>query len=88
LEPTGTLRTFVVQEYLPDEFDTPMPVGLVDLPQVGDGEPARVYGLFTKTDREELEVDMTVEARFRDLFDDRERPINAINFSVSRREKL
>lgn len=88
LQHEGTLRTFVVQEFLPDEFDTPMPVGMVDLPQDGEGEPARVYGLFTETDLEELVVDMTVVARFRELFDDGDRPINAIKFSVPRREKL
>jgi uncharacterized OB-fold protein len=84
----GEIMTFVVQEYLPDEFESPMPVAMVDIPQIdGEGDPARVYGILTETDLEELEVGTEVEARFRELFTDVDRPINAFKFSVPREEK-
>jgi len=67
----------------------PQPLAIVDLPQAdGGGEPARVYGLLTETELEELEVGTEVEARFRELFDDGDRPVNSFKFSVPREEKL
>lgn len=90
----GTVQTFVVQERLPDEFETPQPLAIVDVPQAdadgnptGDGEPARVYGLLTETSLDELSVGTTVEARFRELFTVGERPIHSFKFAVPRSEK-
>jgi uncharacterized OB-fold protein len=84
----GTIETFVVQEYLPEDIETPQPVAIVDIPRAeGDGEPARAYGLLTETDLEDLEVGTEVEARFRELFDDGDRPINSFKFAVPRGEK-
>jgi uncharacterized OB-fold protein len=84
----GTIETFVVQEYLPEDIETPQPVAIVDIPQAeGDGEPARAYGLLTETDLEDLEVGTEVEARFRELFDDGDRPIHSFKFAVPRGEK-
>jgi len=84
----GEIKTFVVQEFLPEEFDGPQPLAVVDLPQRdGDGEAARVYGLCTETALDELGVGKEVDARFRELFTDGERPINSIKFSVPREEK-
>jgi uncharacterized OB-fold protein len=84
----GTVETFVVQQYLPDDIETPQPVAIVDLPQAdGEGDPARVYGLLTETDLEELEVGTEVVARFRELFSDGERPVNSFKFSVPRASK-
>lgn len=84
----GEIKTFVVQEYLPDDIEVPQPVAIVDLPQAnGSGEPARVYGLLTETDLDELEVGTEVEARFRELFDDGDRPINSFKFAVPREGK-
>ena len=84
----GEIKTFVVQEYLPDDIEVPQPVAIVDLPQAdGSGEPARVYGLLTETDLDELEVGTEVVARFRELFDDGDRPINSFKFSVPREVK-
>lgn len=83
----GEIQTFVVQEYLPEDIETPQPVAIVDLPQAdGDGEPARAYGLLTETHLDDLEVGTEVEARFRELFSDGERPINSIKFAVPRGE--
>jgi uncharacterized OB-fold protein len=85
----GEIRTFVVQQYLPDDIEVPQPLAMVDLPQEdGSGEPARVYGLLTETSLDELEVGTEVEARFRELFDDGARPINSFKFSVPRGEKV
>lgn len=87
LQERGEIQTFVVQEYLPEDIETPQPVAIVDLPQVGDGEPARVYGLLTETRLEEIDVGTEVVARFREMFADGERPINSFKFSVPRGEK-
>ncbi|MFB6082817.1 MAG: Zn-ribbon domain-containing OB-fold protein [Halorientalis sp.] len=87
LEERGEIQTFVVQQYLPDDIETPQPVAIVDLPQQGEGEPARAYGLLTETDLEEIDVGTEVVARFRELFSDGERPINSFKFSVPREEK-
>jgi uncharacterized OB-fold protein len=84
----GEIQTFVVQQYLPEDIETPQPVAIVDIPQADrDGEPARAYGLLTETDLDELEVGTEVEARFRELFDEGKRPINSVKFSVPRGEK-
>lgn len=84
----GEIMTFVVQEYLPDDIEVPQPLAIVDLPQAdGSGESARVYGLLTETDLEDLDVGTQVEARFRQLFDDGDRPINSFKFAVPREEK-
>jgi uncharacterized OB-fold protein len=87
LQEQGEVLSFVEQVYLPDDFESPQLLGMIDIPQVGDGEPARVYGLFTETEREEIEVGSQVDARFRELFDDGDRPINSFKFSVPREEK-
>ena len=84
----GEIKTFVVQEYLPDDIEVPQPLAIVDLPQAdGTGESARVYGLLTETELDELSVGTEVVARFRELFDDGERPINSFKFSVPREVK-
>ena len=87
LQERGEIKTFVVQHYLPDDIGTPQPVAIVDVPQVGDGEPARIYGLLAESELDELEVGREVEARFRELFDDGDRPINSFKFAVPRGEK-
>ncbi|MFC7157920.1 Zn-ribbon domain-containing OB-fold protein [Halomarina halobia] len=84
----GEIKTFVVQQYLPDDIETPQPVAIVDLPQVdGSGESARAYGLLTETHLEEIDVGTEVEARFRELFADGSRPINSFKFGVPRATK-
>lgn len=81
----GIVRTFVVQERLPAEFETPLPLAIVDVPQAdGEGDPARVYGLLTETTLEDLEVGTRVEARFREVFSVGERPVHSFKFSVPR----
>lgn len=82
------IRSFVVQERLPDEFETPQPIATLDIPKVdGTGDAARVFGLLTESDLEELEIGMEVEARFREIFTDGDRPIHSFKFSVPREAK-
>lgn len=87
LQEQGEVLSFVEQVYLPEDFESPQLLAMIDIPQVGDGEPARVYGLLTDTDREEIEVGSQVDARFRELFTDGDRPINSFKFSVPREKK-
>ncbi len=85
----GEVQTYVVQARLPEEFETPQPVAVVDVPQAdGEGEPARVYGLLTETDGEDLEVGREVEARFRELFTVGERPVYSFKFAPPRAERI
>lgn len=81
------ILTFVEQQVLPDDFEPPLLLAMVDIPQINDGEPARSYGLLTETDLDEVEIGDTVEARYRELFTDGDRPINSFKFSVPREEK-
>lgn len=84
LEERGTVQSYVVQNRLPEEFETPMPLGVIDMPQRGTGEPARVYGLFTETDPEDMSIGMTVEADFRRIFDIDGLPIHSFKFKRPR----
>ena len=83
----GEVLSYVIQERLPQEFETPQPLAIVDVPQAdGTGEPARVYGLLTETRRDELEIGMTVETRFRELFTIGDRPIHSFKFASPRED--
>lgn len=81
----GVVQSYVVQNRLPDAFETPLPLAVLDVPQQNDeGEPARVYGLFTGTDPAEIEIGM--EAVFRELFDVDGLPVHSFKFTVPRGE--
>mgnify|MGYP006279357721 CR=1 FL=1 len=81
----GEVRSYVVQNRLPEEFETPLPLAVVDMPQRdGEGEPARVYGLFTETSPDDMDVGMVVEADFRRIFDVAGLPVHAFKFKVPR----
>lgn len=88
LEERGVVQSYVIQQQLPDSFETPLPVAVVDVPQAGDGEPARVYGLFTETDQSEIEIGMEAAADFRRLYDVEGLPIHSFKFKVPRGERL
>lgn len=45
LTPRGEVLTYVVQHYLPEEFDTPLPLAIVETP-----EGATVLGMFTEVE--------------------------------------
>jgi uncharacterized OB-fold protein len=88
LASSGTIKTFVIQEYLPDDIEVPQPLAIIDVPQAdGSGEPTRVYGLLTETELDEISVGCTVDVRFRELFDEGARPIKSVKFSVPREDK-
>ena len=97
----GIVQSYVIQNRLPDAFETPLPLAVLDVPQVdandrkgtergaGDenaGEPARVYGLFTETDPEAMEISMEAEAVFRETFDIEGLPVYSFKFTVPRGE--
>jgi len=94
LEERGIVQSYVIQSRLPDAFETPLPLAVMDVPQVGangdgsDGgdEPARVYGLFTETDPEAMEIGMEATAVFRELFDIEGLPVHSFKFTVPRGE--
>lgn len=51
LKKTGIIQSFVVQERLPNEFETPQPIAIVDIPsKKGEGAAARVFALLTETE--------------------------------------
>jgi len=84
----GTVQSYVVQNRLPDAFETPLPLAVVDVPQVGGGEPARVYGLFTETDPDDVSVGMEVEADLREIFDVSGLPVHSFKFKRPRGDRL
>ncbi|PSP76737.1 hypothetical protein BRC86_00220 [Halobacteriales archaeon QS_3_64_16] len=100
LEERGIVQSYVIQNRLPDAFETPLPVAVMDVPQVGAndggsdgddagsdaGEPARVYGLFTETDPEAMAIGMEAAAVFRELFDVEGLPVGSFKFTVPRGE--
>lgn len=92
LQKRGTVQSYVVQNRLPDEFETPLPLAIVDVPQEeaggSEGEPARVYGLFTETDPDDVEIGMEAEADFRQLFDVNGLPVHSFKFKRPRGDRL
>lgn len=89
LEERGVVLSYVIQQRLPEAFETPLPIGVIDMPQRdGDGEPARVYGLFTETKPEDMAVGITVEADLREIFDVDGLPIHSFKFKRPRGDRL
>ncbi|UHQ96302.1 Zn-ribbon domain-containing OB-fold protein [Natrinema halophilum] len=87
LQERGTVRSYVVQNRLPDEFETPLPLAVLDMPQETDGEPARVYGLFTETEPDDIEIGMVADADLRQLFDINGLPVHSFKFKLPRGER-
>ena len=88
LRERGTVQSYVIQHQLPESFETPLPVAVVDMPQRGNGEPARVYGLFTETEPEQISIGMAAEADFRRLYDVDGLPVHSFKFKQPRGERL
>lgn len=61
----GRVVSFVMQHRLPEGFETPLPLAVIDLE---DG--ARVYGQIIECQPEELKVGLEVEADLRIFYDD------------------
>lgn len=83
----GTVQSYVIQNQLPEAFETPLPVAVLDVPQRGDGEPARVFGLFTETAPEDLEIGMEAVADFRRHYDIDGLPVHSFKFKMPRGER-
>jgi uncharacterized OB-fold protein len=77
---TGTVMTYVVQHYLPPEFETPLPLAIVDL----DSPGGRVYGMMTETKPEELKVGLRVTVDFREIYYDRGLGVHSMKFKPLR----
>ncbi len=61
LTPAGEVLTVVVQQYLPEEFDTPLPIAIVETP-----EGANVLGMFTEVaDPYAIEIGDAVTIEFK-----------------------
>jgi uncharacterized OB-fold protein len=61
LTPRGEILTFIVQHHLPDVFETPLPMAIVETP-----EGAKVLGMFTDIDNpQDLSIgdQVTIELR-------------------------
>lgn len=78
----GTVQSYVVQRRLPESFETPLPLAVVDMPQQSGGEPARVYGLFTETDPDDLTIGAEAEAVFRRVFEVDGLPVHSFKFRL------
>lgn len=87
LQERGTVRSYVVQQQLPESFETPLPVAVLDVPQVDDGEPARVFGLFTETDLADMAIGLEAEGQFRRLFDLDGLPVHSFKFTLPRGDR-
>ena len=76
---TGTVMTYIIQHYLPPTFETPLPLGIVDLDGGG-----RVYAMFTETKPEEMKVGLRVKTDFREIYSDRGLGIHSLKFKPIR----
>ena len=64
LSRTGTVHTYIVSYYLPAEFETPLPLAIVDLDPPG----GRIYAISTETKPDEMKVGLRVELEFREMY--------------------
>jgi hypothetical protein len=62
LSARGKVVTYVVQYYLPSEFETPLPMAIVDLENGG-----RIYAMVTECKPDEIHIGMEVELDFREI---------------------
>lgn len=84
LQEEGVVQSYVVQQRLSDAFEKPLPLGVIDMPQIGNGDPARVFGLFTETEPDDLEIGKEVVADFREIFEVDSLPVHSYKFKLAR----
>jgi uncharacterized OB-fold protein len=82
LSDRGAIQSYVVQERLSEAFENPLPLAIVDLEQEGSGRPARVYGLLTETDPEDVAIGKQVESEFRRVFEVDGLPVHSYKFKL------
>lgn len=78
----GKVVSFVVQHRLPEGFETPLPLAVIDLEN-----GARVYGQVIECKLEELKVGLEVEADFRVFYDDAGLGVYSYKFRPTQRTK-
>lgn len=80
--PYGRVVSFVIQHRLPEAFQTPLPLAVIDL----EGD-ARVYGHLADCKPEELKVGLQVIADFRVVFEDEGLGVYSYKFKPMRGAK-
>ncbi len=65
MKPTGRVLSYVIQHRLPEGFQIPLPVAVIEF---DDG--ARVYGQLIECRSDEIEVGMRVEAELRVMYEE------------------
>ncbi len=65
MKPVGRVISFVVQHRLPEGFETPLPLAIIELE-----EGARMAGHLIDCKPEELRVGFEVEAEYRQMFEE------------------
>lgn len=79
IKPYGKVISFVVQHRLPEGFQTPMPVAVVEFE-----EGARVYGEIIECQPGEVRVGMAVEADLRVMYEENGLDIYSYKFKPQR----
>ena len=79
MKPTGKIISFVVQHRLPEGFQTPLPVAVVEFE-----EGARVYGEIIECRPEDVKVGLQVEADLRVMFEENGIDIYSYKFKPRR----
>ena len=80
MKPYGKIISFVVQHRLPEDFQTPLPVAVVEFQ-----EGARVYGEIIECKPEDVHVGMAVEADLRVMYEENELNVYSYKFKPRRR---
>ena len=65
MKPVGKIISYVVQHRLPDGFETPLPLAIIELE-----EGARMAGHLIECDPEALHVGFEVEAEYRAMYEE------------------
>ncbi|HUX99209.1 MAG TPA: OB-fold domain-containing protein [Candidatus Deferrimicrobium sp.] len=80
LSSKGTVYTYIVSYYLPAEFETPLPLAIVDLDPPG----GRIYAISTETKYEDMKVGLRVELDFREIYNDEGLSVPSFKFKPLR----
>jgi uncharacterized OB-fold protein len=81
MKPYGKIISFVIQHRLPEGFQTPLPIAVVELE-----EGARVYGEILECSPEEVKMGMEVEAELRVMY--QENGLNVYSYKFRPRRSL
>lgn len=75
MQPYGKIISYVVQHRLPEGFETPLPLAIIELE-----EGARMAGHLTECDIEKLHVGFEVEAEYRVMYEENGLPTYSYKF--------